>query len=257
MYPSTVTAVGALVAGQAAHDGARPLLTYYDDATGERTELTTAALGSLVARTATMLRDGCRLTSADRAAVLLPPHWQSAAVLLGAWATGVAVSHRSWATAGLTPSHHTRHQTLGAVFVARNRLDSRPETIPQARHRFVLGLAPDGAALDEVPDGYRDYLAEVGRYPETVPPYWAVQHAEPASPDGTSYREWAGVAHGIAQSLGLRPGDRLMVDVSKHDEPVKWLLAPLSASASIVICANLNPDGVDERIAAEGITHVL
>ena len=247
-YPSTVAAVGALVAGHSAHDNARPLLTYYDDATGERTELTTAALGSLVARTATMLRDGCRLTAGDRVAVLLAPHWQTAAVLLGAWATGVAVSNM--------PSQHPE-ETFGAVFVARNRLDGWPETIPHARHRFVLGLTPDGAVMDELPDGYQDYLVEVGRYPETVPPYWAIQHAEPVNPDGTSYREWAGVAHGIAHSLGLRSGDRLMVDVTKHDEPVKWLLAPLSASASIVICANLDPDAVDERIAAEGITHVL
>jgi uncharacterized protein (TIGR03089 family) len=251
MFPSTATAVGALVAGQPSHDGARPLLTYCDDATGERTELTAAALGSLVARTAAMLRDGCQLTSGDRAAVLLPPHWQTAAVLLGAWATGVAVSNGSWANAGLPPA--TPQETLGAVFVARSRV----ETVPQARHRFVLGLAPHGAALEDVPDGYQDYLVEVRRYPDTVPPYWAIEHEEPASPEGTSYREWAGAAHGIAESMGLRPGDRLMVDVAKHDEPVKWLLAPLSASASIVICANLSPGDIAERIETEGITHVL
>jgi uncharacterized protein (TIGR03089 family) len=251
MYPSTATAVSALVAGQASHEGARALLTYCDDATGERTELTAAALGSLVARTAAMLRDGCQLGSGDRAAVLLPPHWQTAAVLLGAWATGVAVSSRSWASVSLPPAAH--QETLGAVFVARSRV----EAVPQARHRFVLGLAPHGAALDEVPDGYQDYLVEVHRYPDTVPPYWAIEHEELASSDGTSYREWAGVAHSIAESMGLRPGDRLMVDVAKHDEPVKWLLAPLSASASIVICANLSPEAVAERIEAEGITHVL
>jgi uncharacterized protein (TIGR03089 family) len=187
--------------------------------------------------------------------VLLPPHWQTAAVLLGAWATGVAVTNRSRAAAGLTSPAH--RDTLGVVFVARNRMDSWLETVPQARHRFVLGLAPHGAALEVVPDGYQDYLVEVRRYPDTVPPYWAIEHEEPARADGTSYREWAGVAHGIAESMGLRPGDRLMVDVSKHDEPVRWLLAPLSASASIVICANLSPEAIAERIETEGITHVL
>ncbi|MFN7135774.1 MAG: hypothetical protein ACK4N5_27125, partial [Myxococcales bacterium] len=36
-----------------------------------------------------------------RAAVLLPPHWQTAAVLLGTWSLGVSVSIRLAATAGL------------------------------------------------------------------------------------------------------------------------------------------------------------
>ena len=39
----------------------RPLLTYYDDATGERTALTASQLGGWAARTAGLLRDGCGL----------------------------------------------------------------------------------------------------------------------------------------------------------------------------------------------------
>jgi acyl-CoA synthetase (AMP-forming)/AMP-acid ligase II len=69
-------------------DGTRPLLTFYDDATGERTELSAAALGSWAAKTANLLLDGCGLRAGDRAAVLLPAHWQTAAVL-GALLTDV------------------------------------------------------------------------------------------------------------------------------------------------------------------------
>jgi uncharacterized protein (TIGR03089 family) len=69
----------------------RPLLTYCDDATGERIDLTAMELGGWAARTAGLLRQGCHLEPGDRAAVLLPPHWQTAAVLLGAWSIGVAV----------------------------------------------------------------------------------------------------------------------------------------------------------------------
>lgn len=65
-----------------------PLLTYYDDATGERTELTAHQLGGWAARSAGLLRDDCGLRAGDRVAVLLPPHWRTAAVLLGAWAVG-------------------------------------------------------------------------------------------------------------------------------------------------------------------------
>src|SRR4051795_3675269 len=59
------------------------LLTYYDDATGERTALTAAELGGWAAATSALLVHGCGLVPGSRAAIRLPPHWQTAAVLLG------------------------------------------------------------------------------------------------------------------------------------------------------------------------------
>ena len=44
-----------------AGDPARPLLTWYDDGTGERVELSGATLGNWVAKTANLLVDGCGL----------------------------------------------------------------------------------------------------------------------------------------------------------------------------------------------------
>jgi uncharacterized protein (TIGR03089 family) len=241
-----------------AGDAARPLLTYYDDATGERTELTAAALGGWAARTASLLRDGSGLAAGDRAAVLLPPHWQTAAVLLGAWSAGIAVSFRPWATAGLPSSEDGAHEPLDAVFVSRRRLDSWLEVVPEARHRFVLGLAPNGAPLDEVPAGYRDYLTELDHYPAAPPAYESILPNDAASPDGTTYRQWATVAFEIADRHGLREGDRLLINLAEHHEqPVEWLLAPLMAGASIVLCANLDPGALDARVAAEGVTRVL
>ena len=134
----------------------RPLLTYYDDATGERTELSAHALGGWAARTAGLLRSGCGLETGDRAAVLLPPHWQTAAVLLGAWSVGVSVSFRETATAGLPVLGPGADEPLDVTFVAHDRLDNWLEDVPEAHHRFVLGLAPDAAPTGEVPAGYRD-----------------------------------------------------------------------------------------------------
>jgi uncharacterized protein (TIGR03089 family) len=232
----------------------RPLLTYCDDATGERTELSAAELGSWSARAASLLRDGCGLSSGGSAAVLLPPHWQTAVVLLGAWSAGVAVSFRSWATAGLSAPPPER---LDAVFVSRKRLDSWLEQVPAARHRFVLGLAAGLQPMAEVPEGYRDFAAEVVRHPDSVPAYAALQPGDAASPDGTTYAQWSDIAHSLAASLGLRAGDRVLVDANEHEQPVQWLLAPLAAGASIVLCANLDRDALEARIAAEGVTRVL
>src|SRR5690242_2919202 len=87
--------VGAMFDAASQQDAARPLLTYYDDATNERTELSGATLGNWVAKTANMLVDECGVEPGQWAAVGLPPHWQTAAVLLGCWTAGLAVTrHR-------------------------------------------------------------------------------------------------------------------------------------------------------------------
>jgi uncharacterized protein (TIGR03089 family) len=257
MVQQTYTHLPALLGDGAPASADRPLLTYCDDATGERTELTAAALGGWAAKTAGLLREGCLLDAGARAAVLLPPHWQTAAVLLGAWSIGVAVSFRPWATAGLAPVGQGENLPLDALFVSRKRLDSWLEMVPEATHRYVLGLGPGGAALDEVPVGYLDYVAEAGRHSANLPAYGSIGPAAAASPDGTTYRQWGGMAHEIAARLDLRAGDRLLVDVAKHEQPVMWLLAPLAAGASIVLCANLDPGSLDARAAAEGATRVL
>src|SRR5213078_3410989 len=87
-----MTTVGARFAAIVAVDPTRPLLTWYDDGNGERTELSGATLANWVAKTANLLVDGVGVAPGDRAVVLLPPHWQSAAILLGCLSAGVTVA---------------------------------------------------------------------------------------------------------------------------------------------------------------------
>src|SRR5688500_10788668 len=81
----------SLLGRATATDPAQPLLTWYDDGTGERVELSGLTLANWVAKTANLLVDGCGLGAGDTATVLLPPHWQTAAVLLGCWTAGLSV----------------------------------------------------------------------------------------------------------------------------------------------------------------------
>ncbi|SCL57266.1 TIGR03089 family protein [Micromonospora citrea] len=242
-------------AGDRAAEVDRPLLTYLDEATGERVELTATELGGWAARAAGLLREGCGLGVGDRAAVLLPAHWQTAAVLLGAWSAGVAVSFRPRATAGLPQVAPGDDEPFDALFVSAKRLDDWLEDVPEARHRYVLGLGD--TPPKEVPPGYLDWLAEVGRHTDALPASATLTSADAASSDGTSYRQWGSVALAVAERLDLRAGDRLLVDVAEHEQPVYWLLAPLAVGASVVLCANLDPARLDARIAAEQITRVL
>jgi hypothetical protein len=176
-------------------------------------------------------------------------------VLLGAWSAGVAVSFRLAATAGLPVLEPGGDEPLDVTFVARDRLDSWLEDVPEARHRFVLGLTP--SPLRDVPAGYRDYIAEVCQYPDNLPTAALVRNTDPASVDGTSYRQWGSIAQDMAASLDLRAGDRLLIDAAEYEHPVKWLLAPLAAGASVVLCANLDPAAVAGRVTAEQVTRVL
>src|ERR1700747_1008600 len=69
-------------------DPVGPRITYYDDATGERIELSTATLANWAAKTGNLLRDELGALPGTRVAVLLPAHWQTAGVLFGIWWIG-------------------------------------------------------------------------------------------------------------------------------------------------------------------------
>jgi uncharacterized protein (TIGR03089 family) len=73
-------------------DPARPLLTFYDDATGERAELSVATYANWVAKTANLLVDGLGAGPGDLVALHLPCHWQAAVWLGACWATGTVAA---------------------------------------------------------------------------------------------------------------------------------------------------------------------
>jgi uncharacterized protein (TIGR03089 family) len=86
-----VTTPSDLLGGELSRDGSRPLLTSYDDDTGERVELSVATTANWVAKTANLL-ESLGVEAGDTVGVLLPLHWQTAVVLLAAWASGAVVS---------------------------------------------------------------------------------------------------------------------------------------------------------------------
>lgn len=246
------TSPAALLAAALHADPARPLITYYDDATGERTELSVATLDNWVAKTANLLIDGCGLVPGDRAVALLPAHWQTAAVLLGCWTAGVATAHAARAD---TP------QPVQVEFAAADRLEEA--CVWPADDRYALALAPLAGPLHEVPEGFSDYVVEVRQYADRFVP------AEPVDPDTEalvglprgplSQRDLVSAATDRAAALGLTAGSRLLVvdDPQAPARPLDWLLAPLAAGASVVLCRNLDPAKLEARITQERVTTTL
>jgi uncharacterized protein (TIGR03089 family) len=232
--PGTVP--GAFAAATA--DPARPLLTWYDDATGERAELSGATCANWLAKTANLLVDGCGLAPSAVAVVDARPHWQTAVIMLGCWSAGLVV-----AGPGTAPD---------VVFATADRI--RAGGYPDGGAEvFGLALAPLAAPLPEVPPGAADYVTEVRAHGDFFTPAVPVRPADPATPE-RSHAQLCRAAADRAAGLGITPGARVLVDVAAHRDPADWLLAPLLAGASTVLCGNLDPARLPDRIAAERVT---
>ncbi len=233
--------VGAEFARVVAAGPARPLITWYDDATGDRAELSGATLANWVAKTANMLVDGSGLAPGDRAAVLLPPHWQTAAVLFGCWSAGITTN---------TPGPTSTAGPVDVLFAAAALFtDPRSRALVErwsAGERYALALAPMAAPLRTVPPGFADYVVEVRTFGDRF-------DASPRSDP----EDLLGRTRERAVELGIGGGDRVLVDAGEHDDPLDWLLAPVLSGASVVLCGHLDAGKLADRVAAEKVTRLL
>jgi uncharacterized protein (TIGR03089 family) len=239
-----VSAPDALLAAALLRDPAGPLLTYYDDATGERTELSATSLANWVAKTANLLRDDVGTAPGDRVAVLLPAHWQAAAILLGAWTAAAVV--------GTEPA--------GAV-AAFATADRVPDATA-ADQVFALSLAPLGRGFTAgPPPGTRDYSVDV----LTMGDRWSgrpVPDAVPALETGGSTvtaGDLVEIALRRVAELGVVAGDRVL-STAPWTSPTSWLdglLVPLAAAASLVLVANPDESRLPAKAEAERVTATL
>jgi uncharacterized protein (TIGR03089 family) len=225
------------------------LITYYDDATGERVGLSASEVGGWSAATSALLVSQCGQRAGCQAAVLMPPHWQTAVILLGCWATGVEVSFRGWSTAGLTPAG----EPLDVSFVAQQRVGSWLDDVPSAAYQFAVRLG----SSSPTPPGYDDFESSVRPWLGTSYPPARVDPRGRATVTGETYGAYGAMAADAADMRGIRRGDRVLVDTAASEQPLIWLLAPLSVGATIVLCANLDRSRLDSRIAAERVTQVF
>lgn len=85
-YRVPVTTFPLLLERRLAADPGRPLITFYDDATGERTELSVKTYANWVSKTANLFVEELMLDPGDDVRVDLPPHWLGT-VFLGALLT--------------------------------------------------------------------------------------------------------------------------------------------------------------------------
>lgn len=227
-----VAAFGAAQSERAA----RPLFTFYDDASGERTEVSGATLGNWVAKTANLLVDGLGLGPGEVARVGLPPHWQTAAVLLGCWSAGLVVD----LDAGPEPAV--------VAFVTPDSAAAAPGRV--AEDVLVLALAPMAAPVRPGPPaGTVDFVVEVRGHGDHFLPTRLLPTTA-ALADGTTHAALVEAA----RAAGLPTTDRVMIDGDVVTDPAVWLVAPLLAGTSVVLCRHTDPARREARLATERAT---
>ncbi|WP_329324343.1 TIGR03089 family protein [[Kitasatospora] papulosa] len=230
-----------------AADPARPLVTFYDDATGERVELSVATFANWVAKTANLLQGDLAAEPGDRLALLLPAHWQSAVWLLACSSVGVVAE--------------VQGDPAGADLVV-----SGPDTLDRARacrgERIALALRPLGGRFPQSPEGFADYAVEVPGQGDRFAPYAPVDPAAPALTVGTvsmTAEQLVARSREDAAELGLGPGSRLLTGrtYDTWEGLSAGLFAPLAAGGSVVLCRHLDrldADRLAKRVESERIT---
>ncbi|MFE6223248.1 TIGR03089 family protein [Streptomyces sp. NPDC057854] len=230
-----------------AADPGRPLVTYYDDATGERVELSVATFANWVAKTANLLQGELSAEPGDRLALLLPAHWQTAVWLLACSSVGVT------AELGGDPAD------ADLVVAGPDGLEAG---LACSGERIALSLAPLGRRFPVAPAGYTDYAVEVPGQGDRFVPFAPVDADAPALVvDGTerSGAQLVEQARLDAVRLGLGPGSRLLsgLPYDGWDGLSAGLYAPLAAGGSVVLCRNvgeLAPEALEQRIGSERVT---
>lgn len=216
-----------------------PRITYYDDASGERIELSTVTLANWAAKTANLLRDELGAGPGVRVAILLPAHWQTAAVLLGVW----------WVGAEVVPSGPAE-----IALCTRDRLDEA-DAAADGGEVAVLSLDPFGAPADDLPIGVTDYATAVRVHGDQAFP----EPAPGAALAGRSVTQVLAEARAAADAAGLSSGDRVLSarPWSTPQGLIENLVAVLAAGASLVQVANPDPARSEKRRVTEKVTRTL
>jgi uncharacterized protein (TIGR03089 family) len=233
-----------LLRGALAAEPSRPLVTFYDDATGERVELSVKTFDNWVAKTANLLVDGLAADPGARVALALPVHWQTAVWLFACWSAGLTAIP---VDEGGIPAD------ADIVAAAPDRLEAAAATGAEV---VGLSLHALGAPLAECPPGVTDYAVEVRSYGDR---FTAVTDADaPAVEIGGEVMSGAALV-AAGEALGLPPGTRTLTTVSyaTTEGLISGLIGPLTSQGSVIICQNLEQSRLDRRISLERATALV
>lgn len=209
-------------------DGANPFLTYYDDVTGERIELSAVTTANWVAKTSNLLVDEYDLEAGETVAIGLPPHWLGVIWALSTWSVGASVTTGEGSVAITGPDFGIRG----------------------SRETVASALLPLGGRFREgLPAGIHDYGAEVYNHPDLFVPFDPPAATTPAY-DEKTHADLIEAAEPITERV-------LTTTSLVAPEGLGTLIGVIAGGGSIVLCRNLDAAKLDRRISDEKVDHVL
>ncbi|GAW52104.1 MULTISPECIES: TIGR03089 family protein [unclassified Nocardioides] len=227
-----------VLARQLRADSARPLITFYDDATGERVELSVTTYANWVAKAASLLVEEHDLERGQSLCVDLPIHWLGPVFLGAAWTAGLMVTGPD-------------DGEPDAVVCGRGSLGrwaARADDLPV----LACSLLPLGVRFAEaLPPGVHDVGVEIWGQPDAFTPWDPPTAEDPAYPGVTQGELWRTAAAG---SL-LTDGGRLLSVANPASPPgIATFTEPLARGGSLVLVTHAGPERLDATYVAERAT---
>lgn len=226
------------------NDPGRPLITFYDFATGERTELSVTTYANWVAKASSLLVEECDLERGQRIVVDLPPHWLGPVMVGAAWNIGLEII---WPIRSDGDDVREVDAVVcgGTDGVARYR--SRASAIPV----IASALLPMGTRFPEpTQDGVLDLGVEIWSQPDAFVAGDPPSGADLAVEGSTQDQVWTAAAAGAVSD-----GDRLLtVENPASPSGLSSLTGPLVRSGSLVIAVNADPEQLTATFATERAT---
>ncbi|WP_030168873.1 TIGR03089 family protein [Spirillospora albida] len=242
-----------LLRRRVAEDPSRPFVTFYDDAKGERVELSAKTFDNWVAKTANLLVDDFAAEPGTRVVLALPQHWQTAVWLMACWSAGLVARP-------VEPGGPFEAEGPYILAVAEEAIGGALGD-PDAEEVVGLSLHALGGPLADCPPGVSDYAVEVRAHGDRFVPDPAVTPDLPAlNVTKTTLTAAALVAEArdTAGRWELDANSRVLVDMSfaTLDGVLAGLMAPLASGASVIIQRNSNETALERRVSVEHVTAV-
>jgi uncharacterized protein (TIGR03089 family) len=227
----------ALLTEQLRSDPGRPLVTFYDDETGERVELSVATYANWVAKTSSLFVEELDLERGGRLLVDLPTHWLTPVFVGAAWTVGLSVIGEA-----ATDEDGADAIVCGPDGLRRHA--DRAADLPVV----ACALRPLGVRFAEpLPGGVHDFGVEVWSQPDAYIP-WDPPTGDDEAMPGVSQRELLG-----RPARHLEPGGRLLTNLSPTYEPAT-LIEALVAGGSTIWVRNPNVEGLQKKYDDERAT---
>ncbi len=234
------TTFAAILSDLERRDPGRPLVTFYDHASGERTELSVATYANWVAKTASLLVEELELERGDRCRLDLPTHWLGPVLLGAAWTVGLVVTEDEDAELVVCGPRTLAHWA------------------PRAAEQVVLvsALHPLGRPCGEpVPAGVHDLGVEVWSQPDAFAAYDPPGPGDPALATADGQRSHADLWEEAAAGSLLTDGGRLLSEANPASPSgLACFTEPLVRGGSVVLVAHPDPARVADTYDTERAT---